>query len=81
MNIFVGNLSYEATEDDLKAAFEQFGNVKDVRVITDRYTNRPRGFGFVEMPDNTQAQEAVDGMNDAELKGRRLRVNEARPRR
>ncbi len=80
MNIYVGNLSYEVTEEDLKQAFEAFGEVESAKIIQDKYTNRSKGFGFVEMPDNTAAQSAIDDLNDTELKGRTLKVNKARPR-
>ena len=80
MNIYAGNLSYEVTEEDLKQAFEAFGNVESVKIIKDKYTDRSKGFGFVEMPDNGDAQSAIDGLNDTELKGRTLMVNKARPR-
>ena len=80
MNIYAGNLSYEVTEEDLKQAFEAFGEVESVKIIKDKYTNRSKGFGFVEMPDNGDAQSAIDGLNDTELKGRTLMVNKARPR-
>lgn len=80
MNIYVGNLSYSTTNDSLRAAFEAFGEVQSASVITDRDTGRSRGFGFVEMPDNAHAQAAIDGLNGQELEGRRLTVNEARPR-
>jgi RNA recognition motif-containing protein len=80
MNIYVGNLSYEVTEEDLKEAFGAFGTVETVRVLTDNYTGRSKGFGFVEMPNNAEAQSAIDGLNDKELKGRALKVNTARPR-
>ncbi|MFC1867790.1 RNA recognition motif domain-containing protein [Thermodesulfobacteriota bacterium] len=81
MNIYVGNLSYEVTEEDLKQAFEAFGEVESVNIIKDKYTNnRSKGFGFVEMNDNAEAQSAIDHLNDTELKGRALKVNTARPR-
>jgi RNA recognition motif-containing protein len=80
MNIYVGNLSYEVTEEDLKEAFQTFGTVESVRVLTDNYSGRSKGFGFVEMPNNAEAQSAIDGLNDKELKGRALKVNAARPR-
>jgi RNA recognition motif-containing protein len=80
MNIYVGNLSYEVTEEDLKEAFEGFGEVETVKVIKDNYTGRSKGFGFVEMPTKAEAQSAIDGLNGKELKGRTLNVNEARPR-
>ena len=80
MNIYVGNLSYEVTEEDLKEAFEAFGKVETVRVLKDNDTGRSKGFGFVEMPNNADAQSAINGLNDKELKGRTLKVNMARPR-
>jgi RNA recognition motif-containing protein len=80
MNIYVGNLSYETTENDLKEVFEAFGEVDSARIIKDKYTDRSKGFGFVEMPDKAQAEAAIAGLNEKELKGRNLKVNEARPR-
>jgi cold-inducible RNA-binding protein len=80
MNIYVGNLSYEVTEEDLKEAFGVFGEVDTVKVIKDNYTGRSKGFGFVEMPDKSEAQSAIEGLNGKDLKGRSLNVNEARPR-
>jgi len=80
MNIYVGNLSYEVTEEDLQKAFEGFGQIDSVKIIKDNYSGRSKGFGFVEMPDNTEAQSAIDDLNDKELKGRTLKINKARPR-
>ena len=80
MNIYVGNLSYEVTEEDLREAFEVFGEVESVKVLKDTYSGRSKGFGFVEMASNAEAQAAIDGLNDKELKGRTLTVNKARPR-
>jgi RNA recognition motif-containing protein len=80
MNIFVGNLAYTATEEDVRQLFEGYGVVDTVRLATDRDTGRPRGFGFVEMPDATEAQAAIDGLNGTSLGGRQLTINEARPR-
>jgi len=80
MNIYVGNLSYEVTEEDLKEAFEAFGQVETVKVILDFDTGRSKGFGFIKMSNNTDTQSAIDGLNDKELKGRTLKVNSARPR-
>ena len=80
MNIYVGNLSYEATEEDLRHAFEDFGQVESVKIITDKYSGQSKGFGFVEMPDKAEAQSAIEGLNGKELKGRMLKVSEARPR-
>ena len=80
MNIYVGNLLREATEDDLRQAFEAFGQVTTVKIITDRYTGDSRGFGFVEMPDHQEAKSAISGLDGKDLQGRTLKVNEARPR-
>ncbi len=80
MNIYIGNLSYEVTEEDLKQAFEGFGQVETVKVIKDNYTGRSKGFGFVEMSAKDEAQSAINELNDTELKGRTIKVNEARPR-
>ncbi len=80
MNIYVGNLSYEVTEENLRLALEEFGQVEAATIIKDRYSGQSKGFGFVEMPSKDEAQSAIDGLNDTELKGRTLNVNEARPR-
>lgn len=80
MNIYAGNLSYDTSEAGLRAAFEAFGSVKSAAVISDRDTGRSRGFGFVEMDDDSEAKAAIDGLNGTELDGRTLTVNEARPR-
>lgn len=80
MNIFVGNLSRDVTEDDLRAAFEAFGQLKSVAVIKDKITRESRGFGFVEMSNQAEAQAAIAALNGTDLKGRRMNVNEARPR-
>jgi RNA recognition motif-containing protein len=80
MNIYVGNLSFDATEDQLRDLFAEFGQVESVSVITDRATGRPRGFAFVEMPDDAEGQKAIDEINEKELDGRTLKVNMARPR-
>ena len=80
MNIYVGNLSYDATEDDVRGAFAAFGQISSVAVIKDRMTGRSKGFGFVEMPDSAQAQAAIAGLNGKDLKGRAMNINEARPR-
>lgn len=79
-NIFVGNLSYQATQADLQAAFEAYGGVERVNVVTDRDTGQPRGFAFVEMTDAEAAQTAIAHLNGAELHGRAMNVNEARPK-
>lgn len=80
MNIYVGNLSFKASEDDLRDAFSAFGQVDSAAIIKDRVTGRSRGFGFVEMPNNDEANAAITGLNGQELMGRNLTVNEARPR-
>lgn len=80
MNIYVGNLSWDVTEDDLKEAFEAHGQVASVNIISDKYTGRSRGFGFVEMSVETEARAAIEALNNTELKGRNLNVNEARPK-
>ena len=80
MNIYIGNLSYDASEDDVKKAFEDFGTVDSVKIIKDRYTGRSKGFGFVEMTDDDAAKNAISELNDKEFMGRNLKVNEARPR-
>jgi RNA recognition motif-containing protein len=80
MNIYVGNLSYDLSEEDLKKAFEEFGQVESAKIIADTYSGRSKGFGFVEMSDEAEAQSAIDGLNGKDLKGRTLNVNQARPR-
>ena len=80
MDIFVGNLNWETTEDELEDLFAPYGTVQSVRIATDRETGRSRGFGFVEMPDASQAQEAIAGLNGTAVGGRTLTVNESRPR-
>jgi RNA recognition motif-containing protein len=80
MNLYVGNLSYDVTEADLRAAFEAFGTVAEVRIMTDRESGQPRGFGFIEMPAAAEAQAAISGLHGKDLLGRPLNVNEARPR-
>lgn len=79
-NIFVGNLSFQTTQEDLLATFSQFGAVEQVNVIRDRDTGQPRGFAFVEMANAQEAQTAIAQLNGAELNGRTLNVNEARPK-
>ncbi len=79
-NIYVGNLSFEATEDQLLSLFEEHGDVLKVNIVTDRDTGRPRGFGFVEMADDNQGRAAIEQINGREVGGRSLTVNEAKPR-
>ena len=80
MNIYVGNLSYSTTDEELRAAFEPHGTVDTARVILDRETNRSRGFGFVEMTNDNEARDAIAAMDGTDFQGRNLKVNEARPR-
>jgi len=80
MHIFVGNLPWTATEDEIHHLFYAYGSVESVRILSDRETGRSRGFGFVEMPDHAQAQAAIEGLNGTPLGGRTLTVNEARQR-
>lgn len=80
MNIYVGSLSRDVSEDDLRQAFEAFGEITSVNIIKDKFSGESRGFGFVEMPSKDEAQAAIDGLNGKDLKGQSLNVNEARPR-
>ncbi|TAJ97858.1 MAG: RNA-binding protein [Candidatus Manganitrophaceae bacterium] len=80
MKIFVGNLSREVKDADLRAAFEAFGKVESAEVVKDKFSGESRGFGFVEMPSGPEAQAAITGMNGKDLKGRAVNVNEARPK-
>ena len=80
MKLYLGNLSYEVTEDDLRQALEAFGQVESVTILKDRDSGRPKGFGFAEMASKEEGQAAIEGLNGKELKGRALNVNEARPR-
>jgi len=80
VNIYVGNLSFDATQPDLESLFSSHGTIDDVRLITDRYSGRSKGFGFVEMPNNDEAEAAIQALNGTEFQGRTLTVNEARPR-
>lgn len=80
MKIYAGNLSYGVNDEDLRAAFAQFGTVDSADVIMDRATGRSKGFGFVEMSDPSEAKAAIDGLNGKDMDGRTLNVNEARPR-
>ena len=81
MNIYVGNMSFDMTEEDLRQEFGKYGEVSSTRIITDRETGRPRGFGFVEMPDDDAAKQAIEAVNGTEFAGRTLTVNEAKPKR
>lgn len=80
MNIYVGNLSYRLTEDELRELFAEYGEVSSVNIITDKYSGQSKGFGFVEMPVQSEAEDAIKALNSSPIKGRDLKVNEARPR-
>ncbi len=80
MDIYVGNLSYQTDDQQLRELFEQYGNVTSSRVITDRFSGQSKGFGFVEMPDNAEANAAIAALNEQEFMGRNLRVNESQPK-
>jgi RNA recognition motif-containing protein len=80
MNIFVAGLTYQITEPDLRELFEEYGTVSSAKIITDKFSGRSRGFGFVEMDDEAEAQQAIDKLNEAEYDGRTLTVSVARPR-
>ncbi len=80
MNIYVGNLPYTITEEELRSTFAEFGTISEVTIIQDRMTGQSKGFGFVEMPDNAEADAAIKGLNEKNVKGRNLKVNQAKPR-
>ena len=80
MNIYVGNLAYSVTENDLRNAFAEFGQVDSASIINDKFSGRSKGFGFVDMPNGSEAREAFEAMNEKELNGRTVKVNEAKPR-
>ena len=80
MNLYVGNLPYQTTEEDLREAFANFGEVSSVSVITDKFSGRSKGFAFVEMPDNSEADAAIKALNESEMGGRNIKVNQAKPR-
>jgi RNA recognition motif-containing protein len=77
MNIYIGNLAYDVTEDDLRNAFSEFGELSSVKIITDKFSGRAKGFGFVEMPDNSEADQAIKALNGKVLNGRSIKVNQA----
>ena len=79
MNIYAGNLNYNLSEEDLEKVFGEYGEVTSVKIIRDKYTDQSKGFGFIEMADDAAAQKAIDELNGSEVKGRELRVNQARP--
>ena len=80
MNIYVGNLSYQTTEDELRDLFAEFGDVVSAKLIVDKFTGQSKGFGFVEMSNNSEAQKAIDELNGRDVNGRSITVNQARPR-
>ena len=80
MEIYCGNLSFASTEDDLRQLFDAFGAVERVSIVTDRETGRSRGFGFVQMPNEDEARDAIEDLNGTQLQGRTLAINQARPR-
>jgi RNA recognition motif-containing protein len=80
MNIFCAKLNYDTQEEDLRSAFEAYGEVSSVKIIMDKFSGRSKGYGFVEMPDDTEGQAAIDGLNDTELQGRTIVVKKANPR-
>ena len=80
MNIYVGNLAYSVTDADLREAFSRFGDVSQVNLIVDKFSGQSKGFGFVEMDNNSQADAAIEGLNGTDIKGRDIKVNQAKPR-
>ena len=80
MNIYIGNLAYSVTEDDLRDAFSEFGQVESASIINDKFSGRSKGFGFVDMPNDSEARQAIESLNDKDLNGRTIKVNEAKPR-
>ncbi len=80
MDIYVGNLPYSVTGEDLRDLFSKFGEVADAKVISDKYSGKSKGFGFVQMNDNSNAEQAIESLNDSDLQGRNIKVNQARPK-
>jgi RNA recognition motif-containing protein len=80
MNIYVGNLSYEITDDEVKDLFSPHGEISSVSIIKDKYSGQSKGFGFIEMPNQAEAEEAIKALNESEVKGRNIKVNQARPK-
>ena len=80
MNIYIGNLPYDVSEEELKELFSQFGEVSSSSIIMDRFSGQSKGFGFVEMPQNPEAEDAIKALNESALKGRNIKVNQAKPR-
>ena len=81
MNMYIGNLAYDVTEDDLKNAFSEFGEVSSVKIIMDKFSGRSKGFGFVEMPSNSEADQAIKALNGKAFNGRSIKVNQAEAKR
>lgn len=80
MNIYVGNLSYEITDDEVKDLFSPHGEIASVSIIKDKHSGQSKGFGFIEMPNQAEAEEAIKALNESELKGRNIKVNQAKPK-
>ena len=80
MNIYVGNLSYDVTEDEIRDIFSPHGEISSLSIIKDKYSGQSKGFGFVEMPNQAEAEEAIKALNESELKGRNIKVNQAKPK-
>ncbi len=80
MNIYIGNLPYSVTEEDLKEAFGEFGQIASISLITDKFSGQSKGFGFIEMANNSEADAAIKALNESSLKGRRIKVNQAKPK-
>ncbi len=80
MNIYVGNLSYEVTEDEVRDIFSPYGEISSLSIIKDKYSGQSKGFGFVEMPNQAEAEEAIKTLNESDLKGRNIKVNQAKPK-
>jgi RNA recognition motif-containing protein len=80
MNIYVGNLAYSVSESELRDAFSEFGEVESATIITDKFSGQSKGFGFVEMPNNSEADSAIKALNETDMKGRSIKVNQAKPR-
>jgi RNA recognition motif-containing protein len=80
MNIYVGNLPYSVTEEDLRETFSEFGEILSVTIISDKFSGQSKGFGFVEMPNNSEADAAIKALNETSLKGRNIKVNQAKPK-
>ena len=80
MNIYVGNLAYTVTESELQEAFSEFGEISSVRLVSDKFSGKSKGFGFIEMPNNSEADSAINAMNESSFKGRDIKVSQAKPR-